>query len=91
MVGAGATPGFDEGVNMGWQELLIILVIAVLLFGGTKLAGIGKASGQALREFKEETRGLTDAERAKKVGDQAQRDSDAKIVDAEIIDDTKTT
>ena len=55
-----------DGVDMGlgWQELLIILVIAVLLFGGTKLAGLGKASGRALREFKEETKGLKAADTA---------------------------
>lgn len=43
----------------GW-EWLIILAIALLLFGGTKLAGLGKASGRAIREFKEETRALDD-------------------------------
>lgn len=39
----------------GW-EWLILLAIALLIFGGTKLAGIGKGAGQAVREFKEETR-----------------------------------
>ncbi len=47
-------------MGLGWQELLIILVIALLLFGGTRLAGIGKASGRAIREFKEETKNLKD-------------------------------
>lgn len=41
--------------SLGWPELLLILGIAVLLFGTTKLAGLGKASGRAIREFKEET------------------------------------
>lgn len=41
----------------GW-EWLIILAIALLLFGGTKLAGLGKASGRAIREFKEETKAV---------------------------------
>ena len=41
--------------NLGPTELLIILAIAILLFGGTRLAGVGKASGRAIREFKEET------------------------------------
>ena len=40
--------------GLGWQELLIILVIVVVIFGGTKLAGLGKASGRAIREFKDE-------------------------------------
>lgn len=45
-------------MGLGWQELLIILAVALLLFGGSRLAGIGKASGRAIREFKEETRDL---------------------------------
>ncbi len=45
--------------GIGWQELLIVLVIFLLIFGGTKLAGLGRASGKAIREFKEETEGLS--------------------------------
>lgn len=46
--------------NLGPTELIIILVIVLLLFGGSRLAGLGKSSGRALKEFKEETRGLRD-------------------------------
>lgn len=45
--------------GLGWQELLIVLLIAVLLFGGNKLGGLGRASGKAIREFKEETAGMS--------------------------------
>jgi len=45
---------------LDWQTLLVILVIVVVLFGGAKIAGIGKASGQAIREFRDELKG-TDA------------------------------
>ncbi|MFC2641233.1 MAG: twin-arginine translocase TatA/TatE family subunit [Propionibacterium acidifaciens] len=51
-------------MNLGWQELLILLGIVILLFGGTKLAGLGRASGKAIREFKEETEGLNAKKRA---------------------------
>ena len=47
-------------LGLGPQELIIILVIILLLFGGSRLAGLGKSSGRALKEFKEETRGLRD-------------------------------
>ena len=40
--------------NLGTPELIVILVIIVVVFGGSKLAGLGKASGQAVREFKDE-------------------------------------
>jgi sec-independent protein translocase protein TatA len=47
---------------LGVPELLIILAIVLLLFGGARLAGLGKSTGRALREFKEETRELKDKE-----------------------------
>jgi len=50
--------------NLGPTELIIILVIVLLLFGGSRLAGLGKSSGRALKEFKEETRGLRDGDKA---------------------------
>lgn len=45
-------------MGLGPAELLIILAVVLLLFGGSRLAGLGKSSGRALREFKDETRGL---------------------------------
>ena len=48
-------------MGLGVQELVIILVIVLLLFGGSRLAGLGKSSGRALKEFKEETKGLRDS------------------------------
>ena len=36
------------------QELVVILIIVIVLFGGSRLAGIGKALGTSMREFKEE-------------------------------------
>ena len=48
--------------NLGPTELIIILVIVLLLFGGSRLAGLGKSTGRALKEFKEETKDLTKKE-----------------------------
>ena len=44
-------------------ELLIILVIVVLIFGASRLAGLGKGLGQAIRGFKEELPGDTDEDK----------------------------
>jgi sec-independent protein translocase protein TatA len=38
--------------RIGATELLLILGIALLLFGGTKLAEMGKGLGEGLRNFK---------------------------------------
>jgi sec-independent protein translocase protein TatA len=39
--------------GLGGWEWIIILVIVVILFGGSRLAGVGKALGQSIREFRE--------------------------------------
>lgn len=39
------------GGAAGW-EWLIILVIVIILFGGSRLAGVGAALGQSIREFR---------------------------------------
>lgn len=74
--------------GLGWQELLIIFAVALLLFGGTRLAGIGKASGRAIREFKEETKGLNDEKKASVETKQAAEEKvvDTTVVDADVVD-----
>jgi TatA/E family protein of Tat protein translocase len=38
--------------NIGFPEILVILAIALLIFGPKKLPEIGKSIGRALREFR---------------------------------------
>jgi len=38
--------------GLGTQELMLVLLIVVLLFGATKLPQIGSGIGQAIRNFK---------------------------------------
>ncbi|ASN07374.1 twin-arginine translocase TatA/TatE family subunit [Virgibacillus necropolis] len=45
--------------NIGVPGLILILVIALVVFGPKKLPEIGKAVGQTLREFKNSARDLT--------------------------------
>ena len=44
-------------------EWLVILAIVVLVFGAAKLPDLARSSGQALRIFKTETKGLRDDEK----------------------------
>ncbi|WP_313901095.1 twin-arginine translocase TatA/TatE family subunit [Nocardioides sp. SLBN-35] len=43
-------------------EWLVILAIVVLVFGAAKLPDLARGTGQALRIFKAETKGLRDDE-----------------------------
>jgi sec-independent protein translocase protein TatA len=41
-------------MRIGAPELILILLIVLLLFGTSRLAGLGKGLGQAIRGFKDE-------------------------------------
>ena len=61
--------------NMQGWEWVILIVLALLIFGGTRLAGAGKNAGRALREFKDETRQIkADEERAQRESELARRE-----------------
>ena len=52
--------------GLGGMELLIILAVLVLLFGASKLPELARGSGQALKIFKAETKGLIDSDKDEK-------------------------
>ena len=45
--------------NIGIPGLILILVLALIIFGPKKLPEIGRAFGQTLREFKKSARDLS--------------------------------
>jgi sec-independent protein translocase protein TatA len=46
---------------MGMQEMLLVLGILLLLFGGTRLPQLAKGLGSSIREFKRGAAGLEEA------------------------------
>ena len=42
-----------RGVNLGAPELLIVLLVVLVLFGGSKLPKLARSLGQAQNEFKQ--------------------------------------
>jgi sec-independent protein translocase protein TatA len=40
--------------NLGWTEVVIVLVVALLIFGPKKIPELGSTLGKTLRGFKEE-------------------------------------
>ncbi|ACX65156.1 twin-arginine translocase TatA/TatE family subunit [Paenibacillus lautus] len=48
--------------NIGVTGLILILLIALIIFGPSKLPELGRAFGRTLSEFKNSTRELVSAE-----------------------------
>lgn len=46
--------------NIGFPGLILILIIALVIFGPSKLPEVGRAIGTSLKEFKRSSRGLID-------------------------------
>ncbi len=50
--------------NIGIPGLILILVIALIIFGPKKLPEMGRAVGDTLKEFKKSARELTSEEKS---------------------------
>lgn len=55
--------------GLGWPEVAIIIIVAVLIFGPKKIPELGGALGKTLRGFKE---GIDSAETDQDVLDEAE-------------------
>ncbi len=57
--------------NIGLPGLILVLVLALIIFGPKKLPELGRAVGQTLREFKKSTKGLIEEDEEKEVASSA--------------------
>lgn len=64
--------------GLGTQELVLILIVVVLLFGASKLPELARGSGRALRIFKAETKGLMDDDEDQATKTPEQRELEAR-------------
>jgi sec-independent protein translocase protein TatA len=48
-------------MGLGWQELVIVLVIIMIIFGAGKLPEVARSLGQGVKEFKQESEGKSDS------------------------------
>jgi sec-independent protein translocase protein TatA len=49
-------------MGVGWQEILLILVVVFLIFGAKKLPELGKGLGEGIKNFKEAVSGEKEKE-----------------------------
>jgi sec-independent protein translocase protein TatA len=54
-------------VPIGFPEMLVILVIALVVLGPKKLPEAGKSLGKGMREFKDSLSGATEDDEPKRV------------------------
>ena len=47
--------------GLGWQELVIVLVIIMIIFGAGKLPEVARSLGQGVKEFKKEAASSVDS------------------------------
>lgn len=60
---------YTDAMGLGTTEILLICLLALILFGGGKLADIGKGMGEGIKNFK---KGLRESE----TDDKADKDDD---------------
>ena len=78
--------------GIGVPELLIVLVIALVIFGGRRLPQIGKDLGSGMRGFKESITGKDDSpetpEVPERTGEHAETaETTEPVVDGEVVRD----
>lgn len=60
--------------GLGTQEILIIALVVLLLFGGKKIPELMKGLGKGVKSFKEGMKEIEDPDEEKKLGDEAKKE-----------------
>jgi sec-independent protein translocase protein TatA len=56
-------PTFLAAFGFGGMELLLVLALALLLFGGAKLPSLARGLGQSIKEFKKASKDEEDEDK----------------------------
>lgn len=72
--------------GIGWQELIIIAVVALLIVGPKKLPDLAKSLGKGFSEFKKATEGVTDEIKDTLKEEEKKPTSDDGLKDSLLLD-----
>ena len=64
--------------GIGWQELMIVLVIVMIIFGAGRLPEVMRSMGQGVKEFKKESSDLGGTIASSSTTDTADHDRDRR-------------
>lgn len=60
-------------MRLGTTEIILIVILALVLFGGSKLAGLGGALGKSIKDFKSAVKEDEPGKDAKKGSDKDEK------------------
>jgi sec-independent protein translocase protein TatA len=69
--------------SLGWQELTIVLVIVIIIFGAGRLPEIGGALGKSIKEFRSQSE--DDSPSQLKTGAKDRVAEEPKVVEAREV------
>ena len=81
--------------NIGFSELIVILLILVLVFGASRLPALGEGMGKAIKSFKrgiaqDDNIEVTKNEPPKRMPESRSTSASDEIADAEIVEEKKS-
>jgi sec-independent protein translocase protein TatA len=77
--------------NIGLPEILVVLVIALIIFGPKRLPELGRSMGRGIREFRHSISGNDDEEESPSKPPQIESSpKPAEPVEGEVVTDHRT-
>jgi sec-independent protein translocase protein TatA len=70
--------------DIGGPEIMLIMLVALLLFGGDKLPGLAKGLGKGIRDFKDASEGVK-REIANQIDSYENKKTDDQAATAEVL------
>jgi sec-independent protein translocase protein TatA len=74
--------------NIGLPEILIVLAIALIVFGPKRLPEMGRSLGKGIREFKDSVTGNDEDDEPREIERHA--DESTKPLEGEVVHDRKS-
>ena len=71
--------------NIGFPEILVVLIIALIIFGPKRLPELGRSIGKGIREFRSSISGNDDDEKPSKPAEIEGADKPGEPVEGEVV------